>query len=203
MYCKYRNCQYQSQNPEDIFRHMIQAHGMAQPNTPPELMYLWQNHSPSGFYEAPNPVTGIAPVHQQNALAAETIGVFNPNPNSRITIQPSQTPEPWRKVDENYYVLEEDLCNEPLKKIKVIGKVTHGHGIVTLHKIESHEKESMLNNLLNRGPVVETEEVKQIICEEYKPYTASLEYKKWEIDFLNKSVTSLNLIKSKIIGSGT
>ena len=143
----------------------------------------------------------MAPQHQANALASETIKVFNPNPNSRISITPSQTPEPWRKVDENYYVLEEDLCNEPLKKIKVIGKVTHGHGLVTLHKIESHEKESLINNLLNRGPIVETEETNQVLVEEYKPYTASIEYKKWEIDFLNKSITQLNLIKSKILGN--
>jgi len=200
MYCKYRNCQYQSQSPEDIFRHMIHAHGMSHETTPPELMYLWQNNSAQGFYETPHPVTGIAPIHQQNAQAAETIRLFNPNPNAHIMISPSVTPAPWQKVDENYYVLEEELCNEPLKKIKASGKVTHGHGVLSIHKIESHEKESIINNLLNKGPVVETSEITRTLAEEYKPYTASLEYKRWETDFLNKSATALNLFKSKVIG---
>lgn len=198
MYCKY--CPYNSPNPEDVFRHMIDTHGMTRETTPQHLLQFWQTHSPQGYYESPNPITGVAKQHQLNAQAAQTVSVFNPNPNQRITIQPNIVPEPWQRVDENYYNINENIINEPLRKVIVTGKLTPGHGIVEIFKTETHEKHSIINAITGNVST-ETVENKQTLVEEFRPFTKSIEYKTWEQHFMENSATQINLIKSKLLGT--
>lgn len=187
-------------DPEDIFRHMIQVHGMTRQNTPYPLRQFWDNHSQSGYYEAPHPISGLAPHHQQTALANQTIRMFNPNPNHRITISPTIVPEPWVKKEENFYTVEVPIEDQALKSVIIKGSLTPGHGKVTITKKEEHENTGLINKIFGGSPT-STLIDGQIISEEFRTFTRSLEYKQWEQKFMENTATQINLIRSKLLGS--
>lgn len=192
MKCLY--CTYFSANPQDTLTHMITVHGITQQLSPPELMPLWQQRG-AGYWESPNPLTLKAPDHQKAAQRRQVIQVFSPSGSARSIITPS-TPPPWIKLDESNYVITEVLTDTPTKKITLSGKLTPGHGYVKILRTETYEVKNIFQQIH-----METDFNEQILIEEFYPFTNSPEYKRWEINFLHKTISQINLLKNKLYNS--
>jgi hypothetical protein len=126
--------------------------------------------------------------------------MFNPNPNHRITISPTIVPEPWVKKEENFYTVEVPIEDQALKSVIIKGSLTPGHGKVTITKKEEHENTGLINKIFGGSPT-STLIDGQIISEEFRTFTRSLEYKQWEQKFMENTATQINLIRSKLLGS--
>lgn len=189
MKCLY--CSYFAENPQDTLTHMIDVHRITPETSPPEIIPLWTQRN-SGYWEAPNPLTHKAPNHQKAAQMRQVVRIFSPSNFSKPIISPA-VPFPWVKIDENNYVITEVLIDTPTKKITVSGKLTPGHGSVKILRTETNE----VKNIFLQSHL-ETNISEQTLIEEFFPFTISPEYRKWEANFLHKTISQINLLKNRL-----
>ncbi len=97
------------------------------------------------------------------------------------------------KIDDSNYVITEVLIDTPNKKISVSGKLTPGHGVVKILRTETLETKNIFQQTK-----METSSTEQTLIEEFYPFTPSPEYKKWEGNFLSKTISHINLLKNKL-----
>ncbi len=187
-------CSYYNSDPQDVLSHMIANHGLTYEKTPPYLQKLWEARG-SGFYEADNPLTGKAPIHQANANRNEVIRVYGATPFAKPKIIPS-VPPPWMEIEKDYFALNELILDTISKKVILEGKLTPGHGTLKLITSQSEEKRNLL---LQKE--VRTKTNKETLLEDFKPYVNSPDYKKWEIKFMSDSVQELNKLRGGLIGN--